>query len=244
MILRGPGFYDDAELFDTYIERRHRTESANNTLEEPIIRELLGQPQGLRILDLGCGDATYGRELLAAGCQSYIGLDGSANMIAKAKETLQGTTGELIHGTIEAWQPTSDSFDLITSRLVLHYIEDLASTLRVVYRCLAQGGRFVFSVEHPVMLSHNESLEQSGRRGSWIVDNYFKTGQRQQLWMGGHVVKYHRTVEDYFKLLQDAGFQIESLRESKPVRENFSTDEEFERRSRIPVFLFFAGKKA
>jgi hypothetical protein len=35
------------------------------------------------------------------------------------------------------------------------------------------------------------------------------------------VKKYHRTIEDYFHLLQITGFQVEELREAKPQRNHF-----------------------
>ena len=243
MVHKGPEFYDDPAIFETYWQRRARSESANAMLEAPVIAELVGHAEGLRVLDLGCGDAQYGRELLEQGCAEYVGLDGSENMVKEARKTLAGTSGTVVHGTIEDLQADTDRYDLVVSRLVLHYIADLRATFSEVYRCLKPGGRFVFSVEHPVVLSCNASLEQSARRGSWIVDDYFVTGQREVQWLGGSVVKYHRTVEDFFMLLQQAGFQVEMLRESKPDRQRFSSEEEYQRRARIPLFLFLVGRK-
>ena len=69
----------------------------------------------------------------------------------------------------------------------------------------------------------------------WIVDDYFVTGRRVTTWMGDEVVKYHRTVEDYFTTMQAAGFTIESLRESHPQRARFTDDALFARRQRIPL---------
>lgn len=43
-------------------------------------------------------------------------------------------------------------------------------------------------------------------RQEWIVDRYFDVGQRVTHWLGDQVVKYHRTVEEYFLGLQTAGF--------------------------------------
>jgi SAM-dependent methyltransferase len=243
MAQKGPEFYDDPQIFETYWSRRKRSESANAMLEEPVFLELLGDPAGLRILDLGCGDARFGVDLLGRGCAEYVGLDGSQKMIEQARETLQGTAGQLMLGTIEEADFEPGRFDVVVSRLALHYIEDLKATIEQVRKSLAPGGRFVFSVEHPVVLSCNASLEQSSRRGSWIVDDYFKSGRRTVEWLGGTVQKYHRTVEEYFGLLQASGFVVEALRESKPQRALFASEEEYERRMRIPLFLMFAARK-
>jgi hypothetical protein len=76
-----------------------------------------------------------------------------------------------------------------------------------------------------------------------VVDDYFTTGARETSWMGGNVYIYHRTVEDYFRALQDAGFVVEQLRESRPQRELFADEQTYARRMRIPLFLFLAGRK-
>ncbi len=81
-------------------------------------------------------------------------------------------------------------------------------------------------------------------RQDWIVDNYFNTGRRLTSWLGGQVVKYHRTVENYFMGLQCAGFVITSIREATPQREWFEDDEQtYKRRQRIPLFLIMASQK-
>jgi len=33
---KGPEFYDDQSVFDTYISRRERTDSPNDTMEQPL----------------------------------------------------------------------------------------------------------------------------------------------------------------------------------------------------------------
>ena len=62
--------------------------------------------------------------------------------------------------------------------------------------------------------------------------------------MGGQVIKYHRTVENYFVSLQRAGFFVENLREAAPQRDQFGDGEAtYQRRKRIPLFLIMAGQK-
>ena len=67
MGLDGPSFYDDNRVFATYMRRRQGNESPNDTLEKPDLLDLIGSAVGLRVLDLGCGDAQIGKELLASG---------------------------------------------------------------------------------------------------------------------------------------------------------------------------------
>lgn len=57
------------------------------------------------------------------------------------------------------------------------------------------------------------------------------------------VVKYHRTIEHYFQSLTNRRFTILDLREGTPKRENFSSEEEYKRRQRIPLILLFSCEK-
>ena len=61
---------------------RQRRDNPNNTLEQPVTLELAGDLAGRRVLDLGCGDAAFGRVVLARGGSAYLGVEGSRNMAA------------------------------------------------------------------------------------------------------------------------------------------------------------------
>jgi SAM-dependent methyltransferase len=186
----GPEFFDDPDVFDIYLSKRSFSGNPNETLERPVLGELIGEMRGLRILDLGCGDARIGLDAFETGCAAYV--------------------------------------------------DDMRSLFASVYRSLVSEGRFIFSVEHPVITSSDRAYRNGERRQEWIVDNYFETGVRLTKWMGAEVIKYHRTVEDYFMNLRSAGFRIDAVRESKPQRSMFTDEKIYERRMRIPLMLFFS----
>jgi SAM-dependent methyltransferase len=164
-------------------------------------------------------------------------------MALAARATLDGTGGQVVEATIEDWSLPTAAYDLIVSRLALHYVEEYDALCRRVFAALAHRGRFVFSVEHPVLTSSVGAAQPAGPRQAWIVDDYFNTGKRVKGWLGGQVVIYHRTIEDYFGGLQRAGFVVEHLRESCPRRELFTDAETYARRMRVPLLLFFAARK-
>jgi len=240
----GPAFYDDDAVFKTYLEGRHsRSDTPNDTLEKPVILELAGDLANQRILDLGCGDAAFGLYALSQGCQSYVGVEGSHKMAAAAQQLLAGTAGTVVQAALEEWEYPPEAFDRVIARLVFHYIQDIEAVFKQVYRTLVKGGRLIFSIEHPMITSSDKGWQRTAPRQDWIVDNYFLTGQRVTNWMGSQVIKYHRTVENYFLALQQAGFMVESVRESAPRREYFEDEATYLRRQRIPLFLFMAGQK-
>jgi SAM-dependent methyltransferase len=239
----GPAFYDDDAIFETYMAGRQRIDNPNDSLEKPVILDLAGELTNRRILDLGGGDATFGREALSKGCRTYLGIEGSANMVKSAQQILAGTTGQVVHDAIESWDYPAEAFDLVVSRLALHYVRDVDAVFKQIYQTLVDGGRLVFSVEHPVITSCDRGWQRNGPRQDWLVDDYFATGQRITSWMGGQVIKYHRTIEVYFVGLQRAGFLVESLREAEPQRARFVDGDKYQRRKRIPLFLIMAGRK-
>ncbi len=243
MVLSGPFFYDDPAVFSAYLNRRHSETSANETLEKPVLQELLPPMKGLAVLDLGCGEATLATELLAQGAQSYLGLDGSANMVELAQKSLKGSPAQVEQAFLENWEYPTEAFDCVVSRLAFHYIEDLNPLFAQIYQTLRPGGELVFSVEHPVITSHQLSMKEGGARQDWLVDRYFYTGKREFNWLGAPVLKYHRTVEDFFQALRMAGFAICDLRESRPQKALFNNHKLYERRMRVPLFLFFKARK-
>jgi SAM-dependent methyltransferase len=242
MAQNGPEFYDNEVVFATYMAKREtQLDSPNEVLEKPVFDDLVGDLKGLRILDLGCGNGGFGWEALQQGCRSYLGIDSSRNMVELATKTLAGTPGEVERATIETWEYPLRQFDLVASRLALHYVEDIEAVFARVFHTLVVGGRFVFSVEHPVITSCDRARQTGGPRQHWIVDGYFETGPRITSWMGGEVIKYHRTIEDYFAALRQTGFAVGAVRESRPQRALFIDEATYERRKRIPLFLFFSG---
>lgn len=241
--LDGPRFYDDDTVFATYTRHRARDETPNDTMEKPDLLDLIGSVAGLRVLDLGCGDAEIGRELLADGACSYLGVEPSLNMLGLAHQMLSDTGGQAVQATIEGWAYPPAAFDLVISRLALHYVDDIATAFARAFQTLVPGGRFVFSVEHPVMTCCTRGLGADGKRRDWIVDDYHVSGRRVIHWMGQDLVRYHHTTEEFVGGLLGAGFRLDGLREGRPQRERFLHEETYERRRRTPLFLLLAATK-
>ena len=235
--------YDNDDFFERYNQKRNKGNSPNELIEQPIFDELIGEVKGKKILDLGCGDGKYGIELLKRGAKYYHGIEGSKRMSDLAKENLNGDNSIIELGDIEKIEFEKIKYDLIVSRLVLHYIEDLGRLLKRIRESLNEEGEFIFSIEHPVITSCYESYYKKIKRGSWIVDNYFEAGERINKWIGKNVVKYHKTMEDYWMIIKNSNLEVIEIRESKPQESNFEIREEFERRKRIPLFLMFKLKK-
>lgn len=232
-------FYDGEDVAARY--SRHRwsgTTSPNEVMEEPAFLDAVGDVTGLRIIDIGCGDAAFGHHALSAGCRSYLGVDSSTAMVAQARSRLEGTAGTVRRGAAESVALPPGSADLVVSRLALHHVEDLLPVLTSCFSWLSGAGRLVVTVLHPLITAPLEPTVTSEARTAWTVDDYFVPGPRRRSWMGSEVVWYHRTVEDHVDLLTRAGFSLRLLRECPPAADRFEGDEaELVRRRRVPLFL-------
>ncbi len=240
----GPSFYDQASVFENYTNRRKLAGSPNDTMELPVINQLLGDTRGKSFLDMGCGDARFSAELLLNGATQYVGVEGSGLMFEAARRNVADPRAQIVHADLRSWSYPVSAFDVVVSRLALHYIDDVAAIFLKVFQALKPSGRFVFSIEHPVITSCDKAWRGEGLRQDWRVDDYFVTGRRITTWLGSEVVKYHRTTEDYFSGLQSAGFVVQALREARPERMHFADEATYERRKRIPLFLIFAAQKS
>ena len=168
----GPEFYDDASVFATYVSKREtQVDGPNDTLEKPVFDELLGNLTNLRILDLGCGNAGFGLEVLQQGCGSYLGIDGSTNMAAAAKQKLAGTQGKVIQASIESWNYPSGQFDLVTSRLAsITFRRSSLCSFESTRHWLKEGA--LFSQLSILSLLHVTGRAKMGvcvRTGSWTT---------------------------------------------------------------------------
>ncbi len=161
----GESFYDAPGVHDRYTAHREdRRLSPNHVMEEPAVLTEVGDPAGLRVLDLGCGDGAFGRLLLAAGARSYLGIDSSNSMVEQAGRTLAGTAGRVDLADIEEFTVDADSVDLVTARLSLHYVADLGRVLAACARALPPAGRLIVTVVHPVITSYDNRPRRSGGR--------------------------------------------------------------------------------
>src|SRR4051812_23501502 len=124
MEYKGSSVYDQSDFFASYMKRRGREDSPNNAIEGPMINELIGDYANKNLLDLGCGDASFGKELLENGVKHYVRVEGSKQMAAAANESLSNMNGIVQLETMESFLFPLSEFDIVTSRFAIHYIED------------------------------------------------------------------------------------------------------------------------
>ena len=73
-----------------------------------------------------------------------------------------------VSSALETFTPPSGNFELVVSMLALHYIADYRALVRRVAGWLVPGGRFAFSVEHPIYMAPRRPGFVTPRRCSAI----------------------------------------------------------------------------
>jgi len=128
---------------DNFLPRYVREAPLPLAIERSIECELYTQLSFERpILDVGCGEGLFAKILFAEPIDT--GIDPNARELERAREL--GAYNELIECYGNAIPKADATYRTVFSNSVLEHIPDLEPVLREVYRVLAPGGRFYFTV--------------------------------------------------------------------------------------------------
>jgi ubiquinone/menaquinone biosynthesis C-methylase UbiE len=213
----------------------------------PRMLAMLGDVSGKRILDLGCGEGGYARELVRRGAR-VVGVDGSRRLIgiARARATAAGIDGvtfvEANASAIgDAVGPAS--IDVVLAAMSLMDVEDYEGAIGEAHRVLIHGGELVMSITHPCFsapVSHWIRTD-AGTLDHFAVDRYLdRTAWDSYITASFHapVIRRHRPLEDYFAAPIAAGFTLKEFQEPAATADERSRSRRFEKLSRIPYFIF------
>lgn len=169
-------------------------------LEEPVVREALGDVRDLAVLDLGCGTGRHALWLAAAGAH-VTAVDFSEGMLGEAR----GKPGAervrfLVHDLHQPLPFAAGAFDRVVSGLVLEHLSDLGFVFGEARRVLKPGGRAVVSAMHPAMFL----------RGVQARFTDPATGDKVQPGSVAH------TLGDFVMAALRAGFSLDAIVERAP----------------------------
>jgi SAM-dependent methyltransferase len=239
--------YDDPDFFAGYARLPRSRSGLSAVYEWPAFQRLLpASLYGKRVLDLGCGLGYFAREARARGAREVVGVDISERMLQEARAHTSDAAIIYLQAALERFEPDVAAFDLVVSLLALHYVADYPLIVRRVAACLVPGGRFAFSVEHPIFTAHGTSdwhIGPDGTRLHWPVDHYRDEGERRTHWFVDGVVKYHRTIETYVNTLLGAGLLLARLEEPEGEGELLARRPELREERRRPPFLLLAADR-
>lgn len=173
---------------------------------------LLGPVAGRRVLEVGCGAAQCARWLRGEGADA-VGVDVALEQ-ARASRRLDAGTGTPVPVAVAdaARLPFPDAaFDVACSAYgALPFVADAAAVHREVARVLRPGGRWAFSLTHPVRWCF---ADDPGPQGLVVRQSYFdRTPYVEEDASGAAAyVEHHRTLGDHVRDVVAAGFVVEDL---------------------------------
>lgn len=213
--------------------------------ESGALLSLLPECAGLVALDAACGTGRYARLLAERGAREVIGVDQSAAMLERARQTspwtgettvvqapysrgqaARATTMRFVEGDLLALPLDDASCDLAVVALALAHLEttQLAWAFAELRRVLRPGGVLLMSEMHPfgALTGGRCRFEQDEGAGRQVF----------------HIQTHTHLHEDYLAAADAAGFTLEALREPRLTSDLFPA---FERAGMGVFARQFAG---
>ena len=217
------------EPFADAFDEHAGTSAYNAHYDRPVVLDLVGDADGLRVLDAGCGPGFLAAELVAAGA-TVTAFDASPRLVALADARLGGRADVRVWdlGSPLTWLPDG-SVDVAVVALVIHHLPRRDLALAELFRVLRPGGALVVSTTHPTA----DWLRLGG--------GYFDVSEVDETWHGDWSVTFWRQpLGAWCREFTDAGFLIERLVEHEPAATMLDAYPEIhEQLSTHPGFIAF-----
>jgi SAM-dependent methyltransferase len=222
------------------------TEGADPEYEEQILPTLMAHLAGAtRLLDVGCGEGQVGRRAAALpGMILAAGVDPTWAQVRVA--ALRGGGVLVARGEAEALPYATGSFDAAVACLVFEHIDALDQAVAEVGRVLAQGGRFLLLLNHPLLQTPGSGWiddtileEQYWRIGPYLVEDSRPEEVEKDVW----IPFIHRPLSRYVNALADAGLYLTRMEEPAPPEGFLGRAEEYRDAATIPRLLVLRAEK-
>lgn len=201
-------------LVEAYAQKNDPKDWYEREVNMPAMMSLLPKERA-KLLDHGCGTGDFTAELGAL--HEVEGTDISPRMIELARAAHPNITFTVWDGMSQ--YPDARIFDVVVSKLVLMFLEDLNAFAERSRELLVPDGSLVFSVAHPMSTSRK------------VTDYFAETPYDAEIGDSGiRTVMIHRTLETYLRPFIEHGFVLTALTEPRITSEqskkyNVSADE-------------------
>lgn len=203
---------------------------------DPAVRRTLGSADGLKVLDVGCGEGRLCRELASQGAE-VVGLDPVLGLVEVARRR-----GGLFVRADAAQLPfKNESFDLVLSILSLIDIFEFRSAIWEMARVMRPGGRLVVANINSFATANNSGWvkDAAGNRIMFPIDNYMQERGDEVHWAGITVVNFHRPLSAYMQAFLEAGLRLATYEELVPTDNVAGMEDHW----RMPYFNLMVWQK-
>lgn len=174
---------------------------------------LLGDVRGKTVLEIGCGSAPCSRWLAVQGAD-VVATDLSRRMLGyglAAMALFDETPVPLVQATAEALPFADATFDIAFSSFgAVPFVADSGRVMAEAARVLVPGGRWVFSINHPMRWMFPDD---PGPDGLTVAIPYFNRTPYSEVDADGTItyVEHHRTIGDRVREIRSAGLILDDI---------------------------------
>lgn len=206
-----------------------------------------------RILELGCGGGQCSVFLSKNGAKCS-GIDISVNQIQYAAKLAKKEKVNIAYrvGSGEDLGFFKDNeFNIVLAVFSMQYIKNLKKCLNEVRRVLKNGGKFIFSLDHPFYsvvspktMKVENNYNYDGPNETVKTSNIIK----KEKWRNGNAQKfifYFRKISDIYKGLVESGLRVEEIIEPVSHNGNDPWKKVYSKKlsKYIPSTIIFVAKK-
>lgn len=214
---------------------------------DPAIIKMLGNIQGQIILDAGCGNGYWVRRL-AKQAKKVIGIDGSSELIDKAKSADNSPNVEYyVADLMNKIDLSNEYFDTIISSMVFQYLSDIKNAVSEFKRMLKPKGRVIISIQHPIFQYNFHAQKKCGGDTGPFSNpvGYFEHQIVEQSILSGKskIEIYNRTISDYIQAFLGDGFVLTDCVEPEYSDDLLSKVPRYKEVSDIPRVIILSFQK-
>ena len=187
-----------------------KTSKFRDVVEKYTIFSLIGNPQGLKILDAGCGDGIYARELINQGAKYVIGVDCAKDFIELAKKKNTGYENKIeYHCSFAQDFLGKNDCDLVVGSFLFSYPKNLKEAIKycqAIASHLKPKGRFIGFNNNPFEAFNGKCYSKYGFKKIIPSDTegteitYLIDG------MTDPIINFHLDPKTYEQAFKEAGF--------------------------------------
>ena len=165
----------DRNTYDDFAEQYSAMVSDMGASRDPVLSvfmDVVGDVQGVCVLDAGCGDGRVARLLASRGAQ-VCAVDVCAALVrlGRSKDP-ENAIDYRVHDLSTPLPEQQEPFDVVASHLVLNDVPDYIGFIQTLAAVCRDGGRGVFSVNNPYSAVLREKASGYFATGESVVNQY------------------------------------------------------------------------